>query len=72
VVEDDPDNRCYSLLVQREGCIGFEVVKRVTIRLLAADLHKLVDDGERRWSDIAVNYPGLKRLSRKLIADKIR
>jgi len=55
VVEDDPDNRCYSLLVQREGCIGFEVVKRVTIRSLAADLHKLVDDGERRWSDIAFN-----------------
>lgn len=56
VIEDDPENRCYCLLVQREGSIGFEVApKRVTIKSLAADLYKLVDDGERRWSDVSFN-----------------
>jgi hypothetical protein len=52
VIEDDPDKRCYRLLVQKDGRVGFEVIpKRIYLKTLADEIYDLVDDGQSRLID---------------------
>lgn len=52
VIEDNPADRCFRILVQEEGAnISKTVIERVFIRNLPAKIHALVDDGTRRWND---------------------
>jgi hypothetical protein len=55
VIEDDPDNRCYRLLVQKGGETGFTVIpKQIRLKTLADEIYELVDDGKSRLIDSQV------------------